>query len=399
MSEFLMPSLGADMEAGTLVEWLVKPGTPVKRGDIIAVVETQKGAIEIEVFNEGTLERLLVETGATVPVGTPLAYIREVGAAGAAPTTAEAPRPEPPSPFVPRYQAGEVLVAPPPAAAEIPSAPGRIMASPVARRFASLHGIGLSGIKGTGPAGAVLLADVEAARQSSPGAQTQPVSTSSIDQMRSAIAAAMSRSKREIPHYYLSHTVDAGAGQEWISHINHDRLPEQRLLLGALFVKATALAVRRFPEFNGFFTDQRFSPSAHVHVGVAIAIRGGGLVAPAIHHADTLTLDALMTGMRDLVARVRAGRFRSSEIADPTVTVSSLGERGVDTLFGVIYPPQVAIVGFGKVVERPWIRDSAVVPRPIVTMTLAADHRVSDGHRGALLLSEIDHLLQQPESL
>jgi pyruvate dehydrogenase E2 component (dihydrolipoamide acetyltransferase) len=398
MSEFLMPSLGADMEAGTLVEWLVKPGTPVKRGDIIAVVETQKGAIEIEVFQEGTLERLLVETGATVPVGTPLALIREVEPKEAGAGPSETPQREPPPPAS-RREMAEAPVVPPPAAVPMPSVPGRVVASPAARRLASLQGIDLLRVEGSGPAGAVLLADVETAQQSGARAEAQSQGLSSIAQMRSAIAAAMSRSKREIPHYYLSHTTDAGAAQEWVAHRNAERPPEQRLLLGTLFVKATALAVNRFPEFNGFFTDQTFRPSTQVHVGVAVAIRGGGLVAPAIHDANILSLDALMAGMRDLVGRVRAGRFRSSEIADPTISVSSLGDRGVDTLFGVIYPPQVAIVGFGKVVERPWIRDGAVMPRPVVTITLAADHRVSDGHRGALFLSEIDRLLQEPDTL
>ncbi|WP_414475300.1 dihydrolipoamide acetyltransferase family protein [Microvirga sp. M2] len=399
MSEFLMPSLGADMEAGTLVEWLVKPGTPVKRGDIIAVVETQKGAIEIEVFQEGILDRLLVDTGATVPVGTPLALIRAVGGIGAIPMPTEAPRRERP-PIEPTRQMEKLpAVRPIAAVAPVRQAPGRVIASPVARRFASVYGIDLSGITGSGPAGAILLADVELAQKSVAGAPAQPPGLSSLVQMRNAIAAAMARSKREIPHYYLSHTTDAGAVHDWVSLLNTSRAPEQRLLVGALFVKATALAVDRFPEFNGFFTDQAFIRSDHVHVGVAIAIRGGGLVAPAIHDANTLSLDSLMAGMRDLVGRVRAGRFRSSEIADPTITMSSLGERGVETVFGVIYPPQVAIVGFGKVVERPWIRDGNVVPRPVVTMTLAADHRVSDGHRGALFLAEIDRLLQQPESL
>jgi len=398
MSEFLMPSLGADMEAGTLVEWLVKPGTAVKRGDIIAVVETQKGAIEIEVFQEGTLERLLVETGATVPVGTPLALIHEAGVAGAGPSPVEAAQPGPPPIPAIREMAAAPLM-PPPAVVPGASALGRVFASPAARRLASLKGIDLSRIKGSGPAGAVLLADIEAAQPTGARAEAQPQAASSIAQMRSAIAAAMSRSKREIPHYYLSHVADAAAALAWVAHVNAERSPEQRLLLGALFVKATALAVGRFPEFNGFFMDQTFRPSGPVHVGFAVTIRGGGLVAPAIHDADTLSLDQLMAGMRDLVGRVRSGRFRSSEIADPTITVSSLGERGVETLFGVIYPPQVAIVGFGKVIERPWIHDGAIMPRPVVTMTLAADHRVSDGHRGALLLCEIERLLQQPESL
>jgi pyruvate dehydrogenase E2 component (dihydrolipoamide acetyltransferase) len=129
---------------------------------------------------------------------------------------------------------------------------------------------------------------------------------------------------------------------------------------------------------------------------VAIAIRGGGLAAPAIHDADDLDLEALMTKMRDLVGRVRAGRFRSSEIADPTITITSLGDRGVDAVWGVIYPPQVAIVGFGRIVMRPWIVDGAVSARPTVCVSLAADHRVSDGHRGALFLEKIGQLLAEP---
>jgi pyruvate dehydrogenase E2 component (dihydrolipoamide acetyltransferase) len=136
-----------------------------------------------------------------------------------------------------------------------------------------------------------------------------------------------------------------------------------------------------------------------VHVGVAIAIRGGGLAAPALHDVDQMPLDELMARMRDLVQRTRAGRIRSSEMSDPTITVSSLGERGVEALYGVIYPPQVAIVGFGKPVARPWVVDGAIGPRSIVSVTLAADHRVSDGHTGALFLAEVGRLLQEPEKL
>jgi len=159
------------------------------------------------------------------------------------------------------------------------------------------------------------------------------------------------------------------------------------------------LAIRRFPSFNGFYRDNKFEPSKGVHVGLAIAIRGGGLAAPALHDTDQLSLDDLMSAMRDLVQRTRAGRIRSSEMSDPTVTVSSLGERGVDALYGIIYPPQVAIVGFGKVVARPWVVDGAIGPRSVVTLTLAGDHRVTDGHAGALFLAEIGKLLQEPEKL
>jgi pyruvate dehydrogenase E2 component (dihydrolipoamide acetyltransferase) len=217
--------------------------------------------------------------------------------------------------------------------------------------------------------------------------------------MRAAIAAAMSRSKREIPHYYLANTIDAGAAVQWVADQNAQRSPDRRLLVGALFVKATALATKSYPEFNGRCERGAFTPSLAVHAGVAISIRGGGLIAPAVHDVAELPLDELMAKMRDLVARVRAGRFRGSEIADPTITVSSLGDRGVEALWGVIYPPQVAIVGFGRIVERPWAIDDALAVRPVVTTTLAADHRVSDGHRGALFLARIGDLLQRPESL
>lgn len=390
-----MPSLGADMEAGELVEWLVKPGSAVKRGDIVAVVETQKGAIEIEVFDEGVVERLLVTPGATVPVGTPLAVIRgegepQIEEAAPPPVIAAGPIAPEPVTLEPAAPAEE------PASAHSPTAqpPQHVRVSPVARRLAAERGLDLANVSGTGPGGVIQLADIEA---SAAPAKRPPAFD--FSQMRAAIAAAMSRSKREIPHYYLSETVDVRAAGDWVARVNAERPPDKRLLLGALFVKATAVAAHRYPEFNGFFEDGYFRQSAAVHVGVAITLRGGGLAAPAIHDASGLDLHTLMARMRDLVGRVRDGRFRSSEIADPTITVSSLGDRGVEALFGVIYPPQVAILGFGKVVERPWVVDGAISPRPVVTITIAADHRVSDGHRGGLFLAEIGRLLQRPEAL
>jgi pyruvate dehydrogenase E2 component (dihydrolipoamide acetyltransferase) len=393
-----MPSLGADMEAGKLVEWLVKPGAHVKRGDIIAVVETQKGAIEIEVFDEGVVERFLVEPGATVPVGTVLAAIRAEGEPKppeVAPPQAVGSKPVAPEPAAPE-RAGPPAEPPPAPSPASSAAPEHVRVSPAARRLAADRGLDLRTVKGTGPGGAIHLADIEAMAPPTP---SDHVGAFDFSQMRAAIAAAMSRSKREIPHYYLSETVEVRATADWVARANTERPPEKRLLLAALFVKATAVAARAYPEFNGFFASGKFQPSTAVHPGVAIALRGGGLAAPAIHDAADLDLESLMDRMRDLVGRVRAGRFRSSEIADPTITISSLGDRGVEALFGVIYPPQVAILGFGKVVERPWVVDGAIGPRPVVTITLAADHRVSDGHRGGLFLAEIGRLLQHPEAL
>jgi pyruvate dehydrogenase E2 component (dihydrolipoamide acetyltransferase) len=381
MGEFRMPSLGADMEAGTLVEWLKQPGDMLKSGDIIAVVETQKGAIEIEVFQEGVLEEQLAAPGAALPVGAVMARISGGEAAAAAPPQPTMAAPSPP---------------PAPAAPPLPAAGAR--ATPAARRLAQERGVDLAAVAGTGPGGSITREDVAAAAATA--ARPKPAGAGyDFSAMRKAIAAAMARSKREIPHYYLSHTIDVAAAQDWIATENASRNPAARLLIGALLVKAVATAVRAFPDFNGSYAAERFQPSEAIHVGVAIAIRGGGLVAPAIHDAADLDVPTLMARMRDLVARVRAGRFRSSEIADPTITVTSLGERGVDAVWGVIYPPQVAIVGFGRIAAQPRVADAAVIARPVVCATLAADHRVSDGHRGALFLQRIGELLSEPAKL
>jgi pyruvate dehydrogenase E2 component (dihydrolipoamide acetyltransferase) len=403
VAEFRMPSLGADMEAGTLVEWLVKPGDWVKRGDIVAVVETQKGAIEIEVYQPGQVEKFLVDLHSEVPVGTPLALIRTEDEAKAPTPAAQPPAAPPVAPTPPPLVSAFAPVPPPPSPQMPPLAPGiaaRAAASPAARRLAEERGIDLSAITGSGPGGVVTYADVER-HLGAPAPPVEKKRTLWLDPaaMRAAIAAAMARSKREIPHYYLAHQIDTTPCERWLAEKNATLPPDSRLLIGALALKAVALALRRFPAFNGFYRDNKFEQSKAIHVGVAIAIRGGGLAAPALHDADELPLDALMSAMRDLVQRTRAGRIRSSEMSDPTITVSSLGERGVDALYGIIYPPQVAIVGFGKVVTRAWVVDGAIGPRSVVTMTLAGDHRVTDGHAGALFLAEIGKLLQEPEKL
>lgn len=381
------------MEAGTLVEWLVKPGDWVKRGDIVAVVETQKGAIEIEIFQAGQVEQILVDLHAKVPVGTALARIRTEGEG----------KPGPPSagPFPAEQVSQPSAPAPvmPPPALVSPGVATGLRASPAARRLAQEHGIDLAKVIGSGPAGAIILADVERFVGIISPPEKKRAPALDLDAMRKAIAAAMARSKREIPHYYLGHQIDVTACEQWLTQKNSIVPPEGRLLFAALAIKAVALAARRFPAFNGFYLGDQFEPASAVHVGVAIAIRGGGLAAPALHDADQLPVDDLMSRTRDLVQRTRTGRIRSSEISDSTITVSSLGERGVETLYGVIYPPQVAIVGFGKATARPWVVDGAIGPRSVVDVTLAADHRVSDGHAGALFLSEIGKLLQDPSKL
>src|SRR6185437_499935 len=328
MVEFRMPSLGADMEAGTLVEWLKHPGEEVHRGDIVAVVETDKGAIEVEIFWDGVMGRQLVMPNTKVPVGTPLAVIDGVD------VERTAPRP-PPAVVKPAAPA-------PPRKEARAAASGGIRATPAARQAAAERGIALASVKGTGPGGAIVLADVEKV-----GAAPTTRIGLDLDKMRRAIAAAMAKSKREIPHYYLATDIDMARATAWLAATNAPRTPAERLLPAALTLKAVALALRKYPKFNGCYREpEGFVASGAIHIGTAISIRGGGLVSPAIHDCDRLSLDEMMARLRDLAARAREGRLRSSELADPTITVSSLGDRGVDSLYGVIYPPQIAIVGF-----------------------------------------------------
>ena len=387
MSEFVMPKLGADMAAGKLVAWRKKPGDAVKRGDVVAEVETEKGVIEVEVFADGVVEKLLVAAGAEVPVGTPLATIRDSGATPRAPSPAAPTTP----PVPPRAAPPGPALTPPTPAGE------RVRVSPAARELARTLGIDVSTVRGTGPGGAVTREDVD--RAGAFGAAPSPPAPDRAARMRQAIAAAMSRSKREIPHYYLATTIDLHAALAWLTARNADRPVTERLLPGVLFLKAVALALREVPELNALWVEDRAVPSGAVHVGVAISLRQGGLVAPAIHDADRKALDELMSDLRDLVSRARAGTLRSSEMSDPTITVTSLGDQGAETVYGVIYPPQVAIVGFGKVAERPRVVTGQVVARPVVTATLSADHRASDGHRGGLFLAAVERILQEPEKI
>jgi pyruvate dehydrogenase E2 component (dihydrolipoamide acetyltransferase) len=492
VADFLMPSLGADMEAGTLVAWRKRPGDAIARGEILAEVETDKGIIEIECFSAGTIGALFVQPGTKVPVGTPLASIQAAavealpaGAAAAetpatvAPeaqaakealspktasealppeTVAEAQPPmaasvaaiaapgptlspaalgEPPgrvqrlvratprarrrlreSEVEPRALAEGLLITGPdlqvqqPGATQVvePAPSGgaplpaprpalaaalsRVRVSPFARRLAAELGVALEGLAGTGPDAAIVAHDVRRA-----ALRPRPVAADARSpeaRMRAAIASLVTRSKREIPHFYLLHTVDLGDTLAWLRAENERRGVEERVLLGALFVRAVALAVKKVPELNAHFVDGAAPPLRDVHVGIAVALRAGGLIAPALRHADQLSFDALNRAFKDLVQRARNGQLKSSELGGATITITSLGERGVEGVLPVIMPPQVAMVGFGAPIERPLVVAGAVVARPSVTLALAADHRVSDGHRAALFVSAVQSLLEEP---
>jgi pyruvate dehydrogenase E2 component (dihydrolipoamide acetyltransferase) len=499
-----MPALGAGMDVGRILEWRVGVGDPVRRGEIIALVETDKANIEVECFETGVVEELLVEAGTKVPVGTPLARIATSGVATAAvaepaaaepavaetaaaepaaaepaaaePTAAAAPpavaEPEPleapvpagvgaapsadgevdehplaASPLV-RREAAETGVdltrvrgtgpggiitrhdvaaaarrpsAPPPAAPPaVPVETGTRM-SPYARRLAAERALDLALVTGTGPGGAVVARDLagtatvtgpppagpppttaEASAPEPGGAPAPPPAGSKEERalaMRQAIARAMERSNREIPHYYLGETVDVEATLRWLSERNADRPPADRILPAAVALKAVALALREYPDLNGYWIDDAFQPGDGIHLGVAINLRRGGLLAPAIRDADERSLDELMAALKDLVQRTRAGGLRGTELTDPTITVSNLGDTGVETIQGVITPPQVALVGVGRVTERPWAVDGLLAVRRTLYVSLAGDHRASDGHRGGRFLAAVASHLTRPETL
>jgi pyruvate dehydrogenase E2 component (dihydrolipoamide acetyltransferase) len=453
MGAFTMPSLGADMDEGTLQEWLVKPGERVRKGEAVAVVETAKSTVEVECFESGTVEQLLVEPGTTVPVGTALALIapfaRAREARGGPDGTVEEtpPRPEPRRAAPPSGTEAARAPTPTPARAHEHSEAGpllrhlaersglewealhgsgpggrvtrgdveraagaarppRIRATPLAKRLAAELHVDLGTLRGTGTDGAVRAADV---RSAAPGGATTPTpahraarpraAEDRASARRQAIAALMTRANRDIPHYYLSTTVDMAAAMDWLHEHNRRNPVGERLLPAALLLKAAACAAREVPELNGFWVDGGFVPGDGVHLGVAVSLRGGGLVAPALHDADTLDLRQLMAGLKDLVVRARTGRLRGSEVSAPTLTVNNLGDQGVETVYGVIYPPQVALVGFGRVVDRPSAVDGLLGVRPVVTATLSADHRATDGAVGARYLTAVDRLLRNPEQL
>lgn len=404
MGEFCMPSLGADMETGKLVEWLAAPGQRVKRGDIVALVETQKGLFEIEVFEDGIMGEPLVAAGQTVPVGTRLAWI-DTGTVKAAVTEVRA-----------APQTTATTSEPPPTAKPQETAPmqqavssERIACSPSARRLALELGVDLATIQGSGPHGAIQRSDVEAAAQAKttaqataapPEQQAAPAAEETTERkMRQAIAAAVSRSNREIPHYYLETEIDLSRPLLWLEAENSKRSIRERILPVALLLKGVAKALRDVPELNGFWQGDRLQVQPDIHIGFAIALRQGGLISPAIHHVDRLSLGELMQAMADLIERTRAGRLRGSEVTDATVSVTNLGDRGVKTVFGVIYPPQVALIGLGRISERPWAENGMLGVRRCVAATLAADHRATDGHQGALFLEALNRHLQQPEAL
>ena len=408
MADFCLPSLGADMEVATLMAWKVGIGDHVHRGDIVAEVETTKGTIEIEIFEDGIVEEIKVKRGEEVPVGTVLAVIRsatknardkesESHSIAKLPASSEEDKLVETGlksqPHLEKFSKPELRKE---------NREDRIKAVPSARKLAREKGIALENIHGTGKGGIIHKVDVLNAIKmltASKAAPKERIDKRSPENMRQAIAAAMSRSNTEIPHYYLQTRIDMSNALSWLQSANSVRTVTDRLLLAALLVKSVALALKAVPELNGYWKDNKLQRVREINIGLAIALREGGLVLPAIHHVDEMDLDELMKSMNDTINRARSNRLRSSELTEGTITVSNLGDLGVETMYGVIYPPQVAIVCFGKIYDHPWVENGMVAVRQVVNATLAGDHRATDGKSGARFLGKVNYYLQHVEGL
>ncbi|WP_367754203.1 dihydrolipoamide acetyltransferase family protein [Flavobacterium sp. WC2430] len=393
MIKFQMPSLGADMEDGTLIEWKIKPGDKVQRGDIIAEVETQKGLIEIEVFDEGTVSELLVKEGSKVPIGTVMALIQS--SKTALDQNEEKIIKEKGIDLQPIEEKTTAQI---PVKEEIRMA---IKASPLARRIAEENNISLSQIKGTGPEGAITREDVEQFILQNKQPKTAILTDKSNVQtvaIRAATAAAMSKSNREIPHYYLEKKIDVTKTLSWLKELNKNRAVEQRLLPVVLFLKAVAQSLKDFPDLNAIW-DNGLQPKKDINIGFVVALRTGGIMVPALHEVDLKNCDEIMETLNDIIPRARALKLRSSDLSDSTITITNIGEGGADSVYGIIYPPQVAIIGFGAIAEYPFAENGMIGIRSTVSVTLAGDHRATDGLTGSRFLQTINKHLQNPENL
>ena len=390
MIEFLMPSLGADMEAGTLVEWRKKPGDTVKRGDIIAEVETQKGLIEIEVFDEGIIGELLIKEGAKIPVGTVMALINPSG------NVLETKETTTQKTAIAIQPTEEKIIE---KVREEKSEARTIKASPLAKRMAAENIIDLSQIQGTGEEGAITKEDVEnAIAQKEKIANSEEKNIPQVQAIRSAVAAAMSKSNREIPHYYLEKRIDMTKALAWLGETNHKLPIQKRLLPAALLIKSVAQSLVDFPNLNASW-DNGLQLKKEINIGFVVSLRGGGIIIPTIHNANLKNTSEIMEALNDIIPRARAMKLRSSDLSDSTITITSLGEGGADVVFGVIYPPQVAIIGFGGSSQQAVVENGMLGIRHVFTVTLAGDHRATDGLTGSDFLVTLNKHLQNPESL
>ncbi|SET83805.1 pyruvate dehydrogenase complex dihydrolipoamide acetyltransferase [Oceanicella actignis] len=435
--QILMPALSPTMEEGTLAKWHVKEGDKVSAGDVIAEIETDKATMEFEAVDEGVIARILIPEGTEgVKVNEPIAILAEEGedpaeaAAGAQEAPAAAPAKAEAKAEVGAAPAGADQAAPaqPQTAAPAPAAAGggRIFASPLARRLARELGVDLAAIKGSGPHGRIVRADVEAAArapakpapaapaqtqapaQPAKGAEAQdvrklyadaPFEEVSLDGMRRTIAARLSEAKSTIPHFYLRRDIELDALLEFRAQLNKALEPRGvKLSVNDFIIKACALALRQVPDCNAVWAGDRILKFSRADVAVAVAVEGG-LFTPVLRGADAKSISALSEEMRDLAERARARKLAPAEYQGGSFAISNLGMFGIDDFDAVINPPHASILAVGAGVRKPVVKGDQIVPATVMRVTLSVDHRVIDGALGARFLAAIKENLENPMTL
>ena len=396
----VMPQMGYDMQEGTLVRWLKQEGEEVKRGEPIAEIETDKAVVEMEAYASGVVLKAVISEGTTVPVGQAIAFIGSPGE----------PLPEPvsvPGALAKAAEASAVR----PEGVEPPEFPAsaQVKASPLARRLAEEKGIDLAQVPGTGPGGRIIKDDIlahevgtmEAASGSAPPEKTLTPSDGEVvplSRMRQAIARRTAQSKREVPHFYVTADVDMTLAMTLRQQLNDSLGGETRVTVNDLIVKASALALVKFPAFNASFEGDHLRMNSGINVGIAVAVEHGLLVVSLGDCRDRSVVDISKTS-KEVVERAQSGIMREEDYTGSTFSISNMGMFDVDSFSAIIYPPQAAVIAVGTVRKQPVVRDNQITIAQVMKATLSTDHRVADGAQAAQFLVEIKRLLENPVTL
>ncbi len=417
MAELInMPKLGFDMQEGQLVNWLKQPGDTVKPGEIVAEIESDKATVEVEAYTSGTLLELLVEEGAWVPVGAPIAVVGEKGeqydlaALGVKAPAARVEERQPEPARITRAAAGEA----PAVDGDGHGLPGGVRASPLARRIADDLGIDLRRVEGSGPQGRVVKADVEAFAERAPEQRPAPAAAPlevgymeivpgpddtevETPRMRARIGQRMVQAKQQVPHFYVTVDVNMDMAVEMRQSINRRLEPQGiKVSLNDLIVKAAALALRQFPNLNSSFNGDTLVRRGHINIGIAVAVENG-LLNVVSRDADKATLTTLAARHKDMISRAREGKVRPEDVEGETFTVSNLGPWDVESFVAIINPPSAGIIAVGMVQKVPVVlADGTLGVGHRMKATLSADHRVTDGAEAAAYMQLFKQLLEDP---
>ena len=400
-TDVIMPQMGFDMEEGTIVRWLKAEGDNVDRGEPIVEVETDKATVEVESFASGLLRRIVVTEGITVPVGQIIGII----------ASADEALPQIPSPSMGEGQGDSPtpstaatpasVISKPTPTPPAPSKSDRILVSPLAKRIAEEKGVDLSTVTGTGPKGRITKEDVLTAAEADQAPAPAPsamADVSELSKMRQTIARRMTQSKQEMPHFYVTASIDMTRAMTLREELNELWAGEARLTVNDLIIKASALALAKFPAFNSHYADGKIKHNPSLNIGVAIALEDG-LIAPAILDCGGKSLKDISAASRDLSTRARNGVLKPQEYTEATIAISNLGMFQIDSFIAIINPKQSASIAVGSVTKQPVVRDGQIIIADIMQCTISADHRVVNGAEAAQFVNEIKSYLEKPSSL